>query len=81
MGKISKFSELSDLNNRVVRTGFRGMRLGEAFLVSIVIRPDILLMEELLSVGDEKLKHKAEARFAKLFRQARFWSTPAVRKG
>ena len=45
-----------------LRTYSAGMHLRLAFSVSTVIRPEILLMDEWLSVGDESFKHKAEAR-------------------
>ena len=37
-----------------------------AFSVSTVVSPEILLMDEWLSVGDEGFKHKAETRLAEL---------------
>ena len=40
------------------------MRL--AFAVATEIRPEILLMDEWLSVGDENFKHKAEARLTEM---------------
>jgi lipopolysaccharide transport system ATP-binding protein len=42
------------------------MHLRLAFSVSTVVQPEILLMDEWLSVGDEGFKHKAEARLAEL---------------
>jgi len=49
-----------------VRTYSSGMPLRLAFAVSTVVRPEILLMDEWLSVGDENFKHKAEVRLAEL---------------
>jgi len=37
-----------------------------AFAVSTIVRPEILLMDEWLSVGDEGFKHKAEERMTEL---------------
>ena len=42
------------------------MHLRLAFSVSTVIRPEILIMDEWLSVGDENFKHKADSRMQKL---------------
>jgi lipopolysaccharide transport system ATP-binding protein len=42
------------------------MHLRLAFSVSTVLRPEILLMDEWLSVGDENFKHKAEGRMAEI---------------
>ncbi len=60
--EIIEFSELGDFIDMPVRTYSTGMHLRLAFAVSTVVRPNILLMDEWLSVGDEGFKHKAEAR-------------------
>ena len=49
-----------------VRTYSSGMHLRLAFSVATVIRPEILIMDEWLAVGDESFKHKAESRMQKL---------------
>jgi lipopolysaccharide transport system ATP-binding protein len=64
--EIIEFSELGDFIDMPVRTYSSGMHLRLAFSVSTVIRPDILIMDEWLSVGDESFKHKAESRMQKL---------------
>jgi len=66
LDEIIDFSELGDFIDMPVRTYSSGMHLRLAFSVSTVIRPEILLMDEWLSVGDESFKHKAEARLAEL---------------
>lgn len=60
--EIIAFSELGDFVDMPVRTYSTGMHMRLAFAVSTVVRPEILLMDEWLSVGDEGFKHKAEAR-------------------
>lgn len=60
--EIIEFSELGDFVDMPLRTYSTGMHLRLAFAVSTVIRPEILLMDEWLSVGDEGFKAKAEAR-------------------
>jgi len=42
------------------------MHLRLAFAVSTIIHPEILLMDEWLSIGDEGFKNKAELRMNKL---------------
>jgi lipopolysaccharide transport system ATP-binding protein len=42
------------------------MHLRLAFAVSTIVRPEILLMDEWLSVGDEGFKRKAEIRMTEL---------------
>lgn len=60
--EIIDFSELGDFVDMPLRTYSTGMHLRLAFAVSTVIRPEILLMDEWLSVGDEGFKAKAEVR-------------------
>lgn len=63
---IVEFSELGDFIEMPVRTYSSGMHLRLAFAVSTVVRPEILLMDEWLSVGDESFRHKAEARLTEI---------------
>ena len=64
--EIIEFSELGDFIDMPVRTYSSGMNLRLAFSVSTVIRPEILIMDEWLSVGDESFHYKAENRLKKL---------------
>lgn len=66
LDEIIEFSELGDFVNMPVRTYSAGMHLRLAFAVSTILRPEILLMDEWLSVGDEGFKHKAEERMQEL---------------
>lgn len=63
---IIEFSELGDFIDVPVRTYSSGMHLRLAFSVSTIFRPEILLMDEWLSVGDEGFQHKAEARIKEM---------------
>jgi lipopolysaccharide transport system ATP-binding protein len=63
---IIEFSELGDFVDMPLRTYSTGMHLRLAFAVSTVVRPEILLMDEWLSVGDEGFKRKAEIRMTEL---------------
>ena len=63
---IIEFSELGDFVDMPLRTYSTGMHLRLAFAVSTIVRPEILLMDEWLSVGDEGFKHKAEVRMTEL---------------
>ncbi len=63
---IIEFSELGNFVDMPMRTYSSGMHLRLAFSVSTILRPEILLMDEWLSVGDEGFKHKAEKRMTEL---------------
>ena len=64
--EIIDFSELGDFVDMPLRTYSTGMHLRLAFAVSTIVRPEILLMDEWLSIGDEGFKHKAEKRLTEL---------------
>ena len=66
LDEIIEFSELGDFVDMPIRTYSSGMHLRLAFAVSTTIKPEILLMDEWLSVGDEGFKHKAESRMNEL---------------
>lgn len=63
---IVNFSELGDFVDMPVRTYSTGMHMRLAFAVATVIRPQILLMDEWLSVGDASFNEKAEERLNNL---------------
>lgn len=60
------FADLGDFIEMPVRTYSTGMHLRLAFAVSTLVRPEILLMDEWLSVGDSDFQQKAEDRLATL---------------
>ena len=60
--EIIEYAELGDFIEMPVRTYSSGMHMRLAFTISTSLRPEILLMDEWLSVGDEGFRHKAEAR-------------------
>lgn len=59
---IIEYAELGNFIDMPVRTYSTGMHMRLAFTISTALRPEILLMDEWLSVGDEHFKHKAESR-------------------
>ena len=60
--EIIDFSGLGDFIDMPFRTYSSGMQLRLAFAVSTAIRPQILIMDEWLSTGDEEFKVRAEQR-------------------
>lgn len=69
--EIVEFSELGEFINMPVRTYSSGMHLRLAFAVATIIRPEILLMDEWLSVGDAAFNEKAEKRLGELVKSSR----------
>lgn len=64
--EIVEFSELGEFIDMPVRTYSSGMHLRLAFSVATIIRPEILLMDEWLSVGDASFNTKARRRMTDL---------------
>lgn len=62
MQEIIDFSELGSFIDIPVRTYSSGMHLRLAFSISTIIRPEILIMDEWLSVGDDSFNRKATQR-------------------
>lgn len=67
---LIEFTELGDFIEMPVRTYSTGMHLRLAFAVSTMITPEILLMDEWLSVGDQNFQVKAESRLNKLIERS-----------
>jgi ABC-type polysaccharide/polyol phosphate transport system, ATPase component len=57
---ITEFSELGDFMSEPVRTYSTGMRARLGFAVAMFMTPGILLLDEVLSVGDKEFRQKAE---------------------
>lgn len=64
--EIIEFTELGQFVDMPVRTYSSGMQVRLAFAIATVLQPEILLMDEWLSVGDEAFRAKAEQRLAKM---------------
>ena len=57
---IHKYSELGDFFYEPVRTYSMGMRARLGFSINTIISPDVLLIDEVLGVGDQYFRKKAE---------------------
>ena len=68
--EIIVFSELGEFINLPVRTYSSGMVLRLAFAITTCVQPEILLMDEWISVGDEDFRKKAEKRLMKFIDSA-----------
>jgi lipopolysaccharide transport system ATP-binding protein len=67
---IADFSELGDFLNMPVRYYSSGMMVRLAFSIATAIDPEILLVDEVLSVGDLAFQNKARERMREMMAKA-----------
>jgi ABC-type polysaccharide/polyol phosphate transport system ATPase subunit len=66
--EIVEFAELSEFIDAPVKTYSSGMYMRLGFAVAIHVNPDVLLVDEVLAVGDEGFTHKCLDKFAEFKR-------------
>lgn len=64
--EIVEFSELGNFIERPLRTYSSGMIMRLAFSIATLVNPDILIVDEILSVGDAHFKNKSGERMKRL---------------
>ena len=68
--EIAEFCELGDYLDLPLRTYSSGMRVRLAFAVSTAVDAQILLLDEVMGVGDASFMHKAQERLEDLHSRA-----------
>jgi len=71
LDRIIAFSEIGEFINNPVRTYSSGMKSRLSFSIAINVDPDLLLIDELFSVGDEHFKNKSQQRMEALIEDNR----------
>lgn len=64
LGEIEKFAELGKFFMEPVKTYSTGMRARLGFSVAMHLQPEVLLLDEVLAVGDKQFRKKAEVHMA-----------------
>lgn len=67
--EIVEFAEIEEFMDVPIKNYSSGMKARLGFSVATVVEPEILVLDEVLSVGDAKFKKKSEERIISLFKE------------
>ncbi|MCD7975345.1 MAG: ABC transporter ATP-binding protein [Phascolarctobacterium sp.] len=64
--QIVEFAELTDFQDRPFKQLSSGMKSRLAFSIACLVKPDILILDEVLSIGDGAFRKKSEAKMREI---------------
>lgn len=67
-GKILEFAELGEFENHLFKNLSSGMKSRLAFSIACLVSPEILILDEVLSVGDGAFRQKSEDKMTEIIK-------------